>query len=93
MPWTIKKQTYTEFIENFYDDIIYSNFAGCSNMPKPDEVLPWRRTNYTFKDCIVEGDGLPEMAPQGYYKVVFKVTGEVEWGFVAISRITDKWMP
>lgn len=90
MPWTIEKQPYPKYIEDFYQDLVYSNFGSCSDLPEPDSATPWNRGNYTFKDCFVDGDGLPEIAPQGFYKVIFTATGEVDWGIEAIVRITDK---
>ncbi|KAM8712819.1 hypothetical protein ACLKA7_013191 [Drosophila subpalustris] len=93
MPWSIPKQLYTEFIESFYEDMIYKNLGGCSNMPKPENVLPFKKENITLTECVVSGDGLPEMAPQGYYKVKLTVTGEVEWTIVSVAKIFDKMMP
>ncbi|XP_034480171.1 uncharacterized protein LOC117785979 [Drosophila innubila] len=93
LPWGIPKQIYTKFIKDFYQDLIFKNFHSCSNLPTPDNVLPFKRDNYSFVECVVNGDGLPDIVPQGYYKIVATVTGEVEFGFVTISRITDKFMP
>ncbi|XP_034480170.1 uncharacterized protein LOC117785978 [Drosophila innubila] len=93
MPWTIPKQPFSKFIDDFYKDMIYENFHSCSNMPAPDDGIPYKIGNWTFNECVVEGKGMPEMAPQGYLKVIFKITGEVEWGFVSVSRIFDKYMP
>ncbi|KAH8372123.1 hypothetical protein KR093_010118, partial [Drosophila rubida] len=92
VPWTISKQPYQEFLENFYHDLVYKNFGSCSNFKKPEDVLPWENGNYTFSDCEITGDGMPEIAPQGYYKIDFNVTGEVDWGFQAVCKIFDKLM-
>ncbi|XP_034477897.1 uncharacterized protein LOC117784307 [Drosophila innubila] len=93
LPWTIPKQPFSKFIEDFYKDMIYENLYSCSNLPEPDKVLPFQRGNLTLKECVVEGKGMPEMAPQGYYKIILKTTGEVEWGFVSVARLFDKFMP
>jgi len=90
MPWSIKKQTYPEYIEGFYEDMIYANLAHCTNLPEPANASPWKRANYTLTECIVEGKGMPEMAPQGYYKVIFTATGEVDWVFETVVKIFDK---
>ncbi|KAH8296941.1 hypothetical protein KR044_001167, partial [Drosophila immigrans] len=92
VPWSIPRQPYFEFIKNFYDDLVYKNFGKCSNFRTPDDVLPWKKDNYSFFDCSIEGDGMPEIAPQGYYKINFNVDGEVDWGFEAVCKIFDKLM-
>lgn len=91
MPWIIEKQLFTKFIKDFYEEMLYDNLHSCSNMPSPDNVFPIKRGNWTLNECIVEGKGLPEMAPQGYYKIILNVTGDVEWGFVSVAKITDKY--
>ncbi|XP_034480169.1 uncharacterized protein LOC117785977 [Drosophila innubila] len=92
MPWSIEKQPYTKYVEDFYEDVVYSNFGSCTTLPTPEKANPWQRGNYTFKECVVEGKGMPEIAPQGFYKVIFTATGEVDWGIEAVVRITDKHM-
>ncbi|KAM8712820.1 hypothetical protein ACLKA7_013192 [Drosophila subpalustris] len=93
MPWSIEKQPYPKYVKDIYEDIVYSNFGSCTTLPKPEDALPWKRGNITFTECFVEGKGMPDLAPQGYYKVIFKVTDPaVEWGFDAVVKITDKKM-
>ncbi|XP_034102071.1 uncharacterized protein LOC117566639 [Drosophila albomicans] len=93
VPWSIPKQNYEEFFKNFYENLVYKNFGGCSNFRAPADLFPWVNGNYSFSDCEVSGDGMPEIAPQGYYKINFNVTGEVEWGFESVCKIFDKLMP
>ncbi|XP_060659071.1 uncharacterized protein LOC132793293 [Drosophila nasuta] len=89
--WSIPKETYDEFMENYYKDIIYSNVGSCTNLPEPENIVPWKSHNYTFVNCKIEPHGFPDIVPQGYYRVNFKVTGEVNWGFVGVVRVFDKY--
>lgn len=89
MPWRIPKQTFKEFLDNFYDDLVVKNFANCSNLP-PQPLDPWPRLRLEYDQCQPDLDKLPELAPQGFYKVRFSVTGEVDWGFETTTRVFDK---
>lgn len=89
LPWTMPRQTYKKYTETYYQNIVYKNLANCSNLPKPDNVDPWPRGQYILDKCVANGDGLPEIAPEGYYKVIFQVFGEVDWEFLVISKLTN----
>ncbi|ALC42391.1 CG34028, partial [Drosophila busckii] len=91
MPWSVPKQTYEEYTKSFYESIVHKNLAHCSNLPTPDKAYPIPKgTVYKFDRCVVDGDGMPDYAPDGYYKVVFNATGEVEWTVTIIVKITKK---
>ncbi|XP_017835540.1 uncharacterized protein LOC108594913 [Drosophila busckii] len=90
LPMGIPKQTYQEYLENFYEKMLYLNVKNCSKLPEPENAWPWARGTYTFKNCVATGDGLPDVTPEGYYKVVFMVTGEVEWNMTSIVKVTTK---
>ncbi|XP_002004805.3 uncharacterized protein LOC6578906 [Drosophila mojavensis] len=89
MPWTMPKQTYQQYTETYYQNIVYKNLANCSNLPEPDNTYPWPKGQYKLEKCVANGDGLPEIAPEGYYKIIFQVSGEVDWEFVMISKLTS----
>ncbi|XP_051861785.1 uncharacterized protein LOC117570306 [Drosophila albomicans] len=93
VPYLIPKQTYDKFMKSYYDDLLYKNLCNCSTLPEPENIYPWKNDNYTFSGCIVQPKGFPDIAPQGYYKANFSVTGEVNWGFVGVAKIFDKFMP
>lgn len=90
MPWNIDKQPFPKYLEDFYKDVLYANVGHCSNLVEPGNEIPWPMITYKFENCIITGDGLPEIAPEGYYKVFFNVTGEVDWGFVLGLKIVSK---
>ncbi|KAH8407572.1 hypothetical protein KR222_007015, partial [Zaprionus bogoriensis] len=90
MPWKIPKQTFKSFLKTFYDDIVLKNFANCTENLPESPLDPWPRIRLEFNTCVPNGEGMPEIAPQGYYKVVFAVVGEVDWGFVSTCRVFDK---
>ncbi|KAH8290441.1 hypothetical protein KR054_002988, partial [Drosophila jambulina] len=92
MPWSVPLQPYADYINGFYRDAFIKNVGHCSNLPKfdGDFVPPWPRGVYKLDKCVANGEGLPEIAPEGYYKIVYKTTGEVEWGFTLIIRVSHK---
>lgn len=89
-PWGIPRKTFTEYMREYYNNMIYPNFEGCSNLAKPGTENAWSKVNYVFDECIPTGKGLPEIVPEGYYKIQFTATGRVEWGFVFVMRIVSK---
>lgn len=90
LPWTIQKQTFEKFANDYYEKLFFNNLHHCSNIPETKDVYPWPRGTYTFDKCVVVGDGMPEIAPEGYYKVFFEVTGECRILFSAILQVTTK---
>ncbi|EDW62191.1 uncharacterized protein [Drosophila virilis] len=88
LPWSIPKQMYKKYTASYYKDILFKNLGHCSNLPQPDNVDPWPRNIYKLEKCVLTGDGLPEIAPQGYYKIIFRVTGEVDWSLELIAKLT-----
>ncbi|EDW62195.1 uncharacterized protein [Drosophila virilis] len=90
LPWSIPKQTFEKFANSHYKEIVYKNLEHCSNIPKPENVYPWPKGNYSFDRCTATGDGMPEIVPEGYYKVIFTISGEVEAGFTTIVKLVTK---
>ncbi|XP_030558271.1 uncharacterized protein LOC115760858 [Drosophila novamexicana] len=90
LPWSIPKQTYKKYTNSYYKDIIFKNLGHCSNLPQPDNVDPWPKNIYKLEKCVISGEGMPEIAPEGYYKVIFRVTGEVDWSFEFIAKLSTK---
>lgn len=90
LPWSIPKQPFEKFIEEYYEKMIFKNLQHCSNIPETKDAYPWPKGTYTFDKCIVAGEGMPEIAPEGYYKVIFEVTGQCEMRFTTIVKVTTK---
>lgn len=65
LPYKIPKQTLSEFIENYYKDLLYSNIGQCSNLPKFEGkfVPPFPKNSYYFNQCALTGDGFPDILP------------------------------
>jgi len=55
-----------------------------------DFVPPWPKNVYILDKCVANGEGLPDIAPEGYFKLVYKMTGQVEWGFTLIVKVEHK---
>jgi len=74
--------------------LFYSDFGSCSNLPAFEEpVVPkWNKNTYIFTQCLPSGDGYPELAPIGYYKLEFKVIGQAELKITATMKITPKFI-
>ncbi|ALC42392.1 CG18538, partial [Drosophila busckii] len=90
LPWAVPKQTFPEFLGKYYEHMALANVGHCSNLPAVENMTPWPQNAYKFDKCIYTGDGLPDIAPEGFYKVIFTFTGEVDWTFTVISKITSR---
>ncbi|XP_030387930.1 uncharacterized protein LOC115634385 [Scaptodrosophila lebanonensis] len=90
-PWSVPKQKYHDYINTLYKEFV-KNFSNCSNLPvyKDNFKPPWPKNKYEFKRCEVAGAGLPEVLPEGFYKLVAAMSGEVDWGLTIILKITTK---
>ncbi|EDV55056.1 uncharacterized protein LOC6547084 [Drosophila erecta] len=92
MPWSIPKQPFFEYLNAFYKDAFIKNVGHCSNMLQfeGDFVPPWPRNVYKLDKCVASGEGLPEIAPEGFYKLDYKMSGQVDWGFTLIVKVSNK---
>ncbi|KAH8400798.1 hypothetical protein KR009_000970, partial [Drosophila setifemur] len=95
LPWTIPKQTFYDYLSTHYKDLIMNNFHHCSNLPHFEGNFqpPWEKKTYIASKCkIGDAEGLPEIAPPGFYKIVFSTFGpdQPTWGFTAIFKLTAK---
>ncbi|XP_033253672.1 uncharacterized protein LOC117193045 [Drosophila miranda] len=92
LPWSIPQQPFFEFLNGFYKDAFIKNVGHCSNLvqSEDDYLPPWPRNVYTLDKCLVNGDGLTEIVPEGFYKIVYKASGQVDWGCILIVKVTTK---
>ncbi|KAH8348350.1 hypothetical protein KR084_006648 [Drosophila pseudotakahashii] len=94
LPWSIPKQPFYEYLNTYYKDVIMKNFAPCSNIPVFEDKFepPWPKKTYIGDKCVIDGDGLPEIVPPGFYKILFKGFGQDQpsWSFTAIVKLTNK---
>ncbi|KAM8703799.1 hypothetical protein ACLKA7_008433 [Drosophila subpalustris] len=88
LPYKTSKQTITEFVDNYYDDLVYANLGHCSNFPKfkGKFVPPFPKRNYTLNNCALTGDGFPDILPLGYYKIIVRTSGPVEVEVVGTTK-------
>lgn len=92
LPFSIPNQPFKDFVKSYYKDIIYKSFQHCSNAPPPEEAYPWPKGDINFDMCSTNGEGLPENLPEGYYKVIFKITASTQIVYTAIIKLTTKLM-
>ncbi|EDX07651.1 GD11360 [Drosophila simulans] len=73
-------------------DAFIKNVGHCSNMVQfeGDFVPPWPRNVYKLDKCVASGEGLPDIAPEGFFKLEYKMTGQVDWGFTLIVKVSPK---
>nr|XP_016940560.1 uncharacterized protein LOC108017901 [Drosophila suzukii] len=94
LPWAIPKQKFYDYVDTYYKDVIIKNLGHCSNLPqfKGKFQPPWPQNTYKFDKCKIDGDGLPDVAPPGFYKILFTQfgSGQPTWGFTAIFKLTAK---
>ncbi|XP_017014795.1 uncharacterized protein [Drosophila takahashii] len=94
LPWAIPKQKFYDYIDTYYKDVIIKNLGHCSNLPKYEGKFqpPWPQNTYKLDKCKIDGDGLPDIAPPGFYKIIFTKSGpgQPTWGFTAVFKLTNK---
>ncbi|XP_016957978.1 uncharacterized protein LOC108029981 isoform X1 [Drosophila biarmipes] len=92
MPWSLPQQPFFDYLNGFYKDAFIKNVGHCSNMVQfeGDFVPPWPRNVYILDKCVANGEGLPDIAPEGYFKIVYKMSGQVDWGFTLIVKVEHK---
>lgn len=95
LPWAIPKQPFYEYLNTYYKDVIVKNLGHCSNLPQFEGKFqpPWPKNTYNINKCQVDGEGLPEIAPPGYYKIIFLTYGpdpQPKWGCTAVFKVTNK---
>ncbi|XP_017077702.1 uncharacterized protein LOC108112377 isoform X3 [Drosophila eugracilis] len=92
LPFSIPRQTLYDYLNTYYKYAIVKNFGSCSNIPqfKGKFEPPIPRKTYIGRNCAIDGEGLPEVLPSGFYKVIFNCSGpdQPTWSFVAILKIT-----
>ncbi|XP_039483037.1 uncharacterized protein LOC120446233 [Drosophila santomea] len=94
LPWAIPKQPFYDYLNTYYKDVIIKNLGYCSNFPQYEGKFqpPWPKKTYKIDKCKIVGDGLPEIAPPGFYKIVFTKfgPGQPTWGFTLVAKLTNK---
>ncbi|XP_068144178.1 uncharacterized protein [Drosophila tropicalis] len=92
LPWTIPKQPFFEYLNTYYQDVVLKNVGDCSNLPRFEGKFqpPWPRNTYVLDKCVSQGEGLPQVAPSGFYKIIFVTSGQVRWGFNIVVKVFAK---
>lgn len=91
-PYKIQPITFVEAMNKYYQDLLYSNIANCSNLPeiKGKFVPPFPQDHYLFNRCVVSANGYPDILPLGYYKLIFNIEGEIIITMTLIVKLTPR---
>ncbi|XP_061386246.1 uncharacterized protein LOC133321169, partial [Musca vetustissima] len=89
LPFRIYRTHLINILNTFYKDAAMENLKNCSNLPQFDDVFepPLKRDIYYFDKCIFDESGFPDFIVEGYYKVLARGHGPVEWTMMFISLI------
>ncbi|XP_016957975.2 uncharacterized protein LOC108029978 [Drosophila biarmipes] len=94
LPFSVPKQSFNDYINSYYKEVIMKNLAHCSNLPqfKGKFQPPWPKKTYWAEKCVFKCDGLPDIILPGLYKVVFNCTGpnQPSWDFIGIVKLRNK---
>jgi len=92
--YQVPKMTLTEFVNNYWDELVHPNLGSCSNFPKfhGEFVSPFPKKCYILNDCEFTGDGIPDILPVGYYKMLIQMTGQAELTIIFIFKLTPKYL-
>ncbi|KAH8302741.1 hypothetical protein KR044_010366, partial [Drosophila immigrans] len=92
IPYAIPETKASELIGKYYDDLFYSALSHCSNLVKyqdfPNGKFPQK--HYEFRRCVVNYSTLPQLMPQGTYKVEFVILHGFKWGVEVVARVTPR---
>jgi len=94
LPFSIPKQSFYDYLNTYYKNVIMKNFGPCSNVPQFKDKFqpPWPKRTYIAEKCVFSGDGLPEIILPGFYKIIFNCSGpnQPSWAFVAVLKMRNK---
>ncbi|XP_002034423.2 uncharacterized protein LOC6609769 [Drosophila sechellia] len=93
-PMSIPPQKFTEYINTFYKDMVMPNLGNCTDLPvyENEFVPPWPKATYNFTRCALNGEGLPDILADGYYKGEAIITAQptLEVTVAVVLRIRTK---
>ncbi|XP_022218386.1 uncharacterized protein LOC111071390 [Drosophila obscura] len=92
-PMSIPRQTFIEYIDTYYKDMVIKNLGECSDLPRYEDkyVPPWPKKTFTLTRCSVNGVGMPEVLLAGFYKIKANVSHPAVIQHVeAIIKVTTK---
>ncbi|XP_017077708.1 uncharacterized protein LOC108112381 [Drosophila eugracilis] len=94
LPWAIPSQSLYDHMNTYYKEVSMKNFKHCSNVPQFEGQFqpPMPKMTYIGNKCVIDGDGLPDMIPQGYYKIILKCYGPEQptWNATVIAKVTTR---
>ncbi|XP_016940568.4 uncharacterized protein [Drosophila suzukii] len=94
LPFSVPKQSFYDYLNSYYKEVIMKNLGHCSNVPqfKGKFQPPWPKKTYIAEKCVFKADGLPDIILPGFYKIVFNCTGpnQPSWDFIGIAKIRNK---
>jgi len=93
-PMSIQPQKFTEYVNTFYKDLLLPNLGNCTDLPvyENEFVPPWPKATYNFTRCALNGQGLPDILADGFYKGEAVITAQpnLEVTVSVVLRIRTK---
>ncbi|XP_033253673.1 uncharacterized protein LOC117193046 [Drosophila miranda] len=75
-PMSIPRQTFIEYLNTYYKDMVIKNLGDCSDLPQYEDkyVPPFPKKTYTLTRCTVNGKGMPQVLLDGFYKILITIS-------------------
>ncbi|KAH8419058.1 hypothetical protein KR222_002845, partial [Zaprionus bogoriensis] len=92
-PYKIEEIKFTGAINMKYDELVYKNFGHCSNLEEMHKkfVPPFPRKTYELRKCTPNTFGFPDILILGYYKIVARIRGEVDFSIILIFKLKSRF--
>ncbi|XP_073838967.1 uncharacterized protein isoform X2 [Musca autumnalis] len=81
LPFRIERQHLFQFFNTHYKDLFMKAYKDCSDFVVFEDKFqpPLEKKTYTFNKCIVDVDGFPQYAQDGFYKIEVLGFGIANW--------------
>ncbi|XP_002018541.2 uncharacterized protein LOC6592874 [Drosophila persimilis] len=75
-PMSIPRQTFIEYLNTYYKDMVIKNLGDCSDLPQYEDerMTQLPKKTYTLTRCTVNGEGMPEVLVAGFYKILITIS-------------------
>ncbi|XP_065365678.1 uncharacterized protein LOC135958714 [Calliphora vicina] len=90
-PLRISKTPLPKFMQTFYKDILLDSLMDCSkNTPTLELEGVITKRVLEMENCVISNENMPSHMKNGYYKIMFAFTEQVEAMLEIIAKIEKK---